>query len=163
MIISHHDDGLTISDGETVHAIKYSEFDWMKPTDAGGIHPAITEDWHTYLRIQDRDLCDCPLAAVPVTIPDIHPGKSQQILCLPVRQFLQAKYGPDDQIITVPMTGDANAQYLHWVKRTPEEQERMKEVLKWLGAWELTEEGKVPRPGDRVIHGNPDPDFEVTS
>lgn len=159
MITKHTKTHCTLHDGETEHAVAHDAFDWMKPHHAGGIHPAITEEHHGYLPIApgEIDLSLCPVQ--PVTIEHPHPhlaGKTITVHYLPITAYLQAYYGPDKQIVTVPINGDAGAQRLHWLKRTPEERAEMKAILKCMNAWRLTEDGEMPGEGDRVVSGHVD-------
>jgi hypothetical protein len=158
LITAHAKDHCTLWDGETDHHVKHADFGWMKPHDKGGIHPAVTEDHQGYLHIPDGlDLSLCPVKPVMIDHPDpTRPGKTLAATYLPIKAQLQALYGPDNQIVSVPINGDAGAQRLHWVRRTPEEQQEMKAILKCLDAWRLTEDGEMPGEGDRVVHGHYD-------
>jgi hypothetical protein len=158
MITKHGKDHLMFHDGERGHKIAHDDFDWMRPHDKGGIHPAVTEDHHSHLFLGARPehYAGAPVKPVKVEVTDAMTGKPMTVHALPVKAYLQAKYGPDDQIVTVPINGDAGAQRLHWIKRTPKEREEMKALLKWMNAWRLTEEGEMPGPDDRVISGTID-------
>jgi hypothetical protein len=157
MITRHGKDHLMFHDGERDHKIKHDDFGWMRPHAQGGIHPAVTEDHHSHLFLgeAERHYEGAPVKPVKVTMTDIM-GRPMTVHALPVKAYLQAYYGPDKQIVTVPINGDAGAQRLHWLKRTPEEREEMRTLLKWMNAWRLTEEGEMPGPGDRVISGTID-------
>jgi hypothetical protein len=158
MITKHGKDHLMFHDGEREHRVKHGDFDWMRPHAQGGIHPAVTEDHHGHLFLgaHPEHYAGAPVKPVKVEVTDAMTGKPMTVHALPVKAYLQAHYGPDDQIVTVPINGDAGAQRLHWIKRTPKEREEMKALLKWMDAWRLTEEGEMPGPGDRVISGTID-------
>jgi hypothetical protein len=158
MITRHGKDHLMFHDGEREHRVKHDDFDWMRPHDKGGIHPAVTEDHHSHLFLgeTERHYEGAPVKPVKVTMTHAMTGREVTAYALPVKAWLQAHYGPDKQIVSVPINGDAAAQRLHWLKRTPEEQREMKALLKWMDAWRLTEEGEMPGPDDRVISGTID-------
>jgi hypothetical protein len=159
MITKHGKDHLMFHDGEREHRVKHEDFDWMRPHHKDGIHPGVTEDHHSHLFLgaHPEHYAGAPVKPVKVEAPDpTVEGRTITFHALPVKACLQAKYGPDGQIVTVPINGDAAAQRLHWIKRTPEEREEMKALLKWMNAWRLTEEGEMPGPDDRVISGTID-------
>jgi len=147
MITKHGKDQLTLSDGQREHKVAHADFAPMKPHAKGGIHPAVTEDHQAWLAIDQRaDLSECPVKPTTVEHPDEYrAGKTITATYLPITAYLQAYYGPDKQIVTVPINGDANAQRLHWLKRTKKDQAEMKAVLQWMGAWRLTDTGDVPK------------------
>lgn len=146
MITKHAEKTLTLHDGERDHTIKYDAFAPMKPHDKGGVHPSVTEEYHGWLAIDPRmDMATCPVKPVTIEHDDpLREGKKVTVTYLPIPAYLQAHYGPDKQIVTVPINGDANAERLHWLHRTKKERTEMKAVLEWLGAWRLTDDGEIP-------------------
>lgn len=118
----------------------------MKPHDKGGIHAGVTDIAQTYLAVEKgRDVSDCPVSPVVIDHPDpFHVGQTITVTYIPINANIQAHYGPDKQIVTVPINGDAMAQRLHWLKRNKKERTEMRAVLEYLGAWRLTDTGEVP-------------------
>jgi hypothetical protein len=106
----------------------------------------VAEDHEGWLPIDPRaDLTGCPVTPLGIDHPHpLVPGKTITVTYLPIKAWLQAKYGPDDQIVSVPINGDAAAQRLHWLKRNDAERAEMKAVLIWMGAWRLDENGNLP-------------------
>jgi len=146
VITKHTEKTLTLSDGEREYRVADADFAPMKPHAKGGIHPGVTEEHQGWLAIDPHaDLTTCPVKPITVEHPDENrPGKKITATYLPITAYLQAHYGPDKQIVTVPINGDANAQRLHWLHRNKKEQAEMKAILQWLGAWRLTDDGDVP-------------------
>lgn len=145
MITAHRTKTLTLRDGEREHSLRYEDFAPMKPHDAGGIHPAITDDHQTYLCLPAGvNPSDCPVKTVAIERTDPFGGGTVRAHYAPIVAQLQARYGPDKQVVTAPIDGDAMAQRLHWLKRNKKEQAEMKAVLEWLGAWRLTDDGEIP-------------------
>jgi hypothetical protein len=150
VITKHTEQTVTLHDGTRDHTIKHDDFVPMQPHAKGGIHPGVTEEHQGWLVVaRDADFATCPIKPVTVQHPDlIREGRTVTATYLPIPAYLQAHYGPDNQIVTVPINGDAMAQRLHWIKRTPEEQRTMKALLKWMDAWRLLEDGSLPGPDE---------------
>jgi hypothetical protein len=134
VITAHGEKTLTLHDGERDYQIRHDAFDWMKPFNQGGVHPGVTENHEGYLVVASGlDLTGCPVTPLGIDHPHpLVPGKTITVTYLPIKAWLQATYGPDDQIVSVPINGDAAAQRLHWLKRNDAERAEMKAV-RWRG------------------------------
>jgi hypothetical protein len=112
----------------------------------GGMHPALTHEAQMWLHVPgnpaEYDFSACPVKPVPLngTIN----GTPFSGLYIPIAAWLQAEYGPDKQIVSVPINGDAHAQRLHWLHRDERGREEMRAVLECLRAWRLNDDGTIP-------------------
>lgn len=138
MIVKHGADHLILSDGVTQHTVKHADFRWYEPDTHEhdgflGVHP-------------DHDFSDCPQQPTQ-GINDWHDHPlfgPIPYTVYPIRAYLQAPYGPENALVTVPINGDVQAQRLHWLHRTAKERAEMRAVLRALGAWRLTDDGEIP-------------------
>lgn len=145
MITAHKKESLTLNDGAREHQVNHRAFVPMRPYDQGGIHPLVTEEYQGYLPVQGNyDWATCPVEPLDITHDDPTTERKVVVRYLPIIAYLQAHYGPDKQIVTVPINGDAMAQRLHWLHRDAKGRKEMKAVLEWMGAWRLTDDGEVP-------------------
>lgn len=144
MITKHARTHFTLSDGKAEHSIAYADIQPMKPHGKGGIHPGVTDDHQGWLAIDPgADMTNCPMKPTPV-VHEVD-GAKVTVNYLPITAYLQAHYGRDKQVVTVPINGDANAQRLHWLHRNKKERAEMKAILEWMGAWRLDDDGNLPK------------------
>ncbi len=149
MITGHTSTAAKVHDGNKEYTVKHSDFEHIRP---GGIHPDIKEEWRGYIDMGPHLARGIRAEESPVPLVTVemetHPGSGVMMTkkMMPIQAMLLGKYGRGEyDIISVPLEGDAQAQRLHWLVRNEEERAEMRAVLEYLGAWRLTDSGRVPQ------------------